>query len=130
MAKRAKPLSNQDILNSWATVDGAGNYAARITGSIMVGAANAPQEYGIDAAGADTYTTIVTASADREHVSISLQGSNDAIVSLDGGTTDHIYVPANSMLVMDSVLIANADDVQGKNATPGSNYTNLAVTIW
>lgn len=93
-------------------------------------AGNAPQAYGIDATGADAYTTVVTAGADRHHMMVSLQGSNDAIVSIDSGTTDHFYIPAGSTHVFDGILIANSATVQGKNATGGSNYTNLAITVW
>lgn len=90
----------------------------------------APQAYGIDAAGADTYTTIVTADAERHHISISLQGENDAIVSLDGGTTNSFYIPAGSSHVFDNVLISDTANVQGKNADAGNNYTKLSITIW
>lgn len=90
----------------------------------------APQAYGIDAVGADAYTTVVTAGADRKHITISLQGSNDAIVSLDSGTTNHYYIPANSIHTFDDVRIDNSATVQGKNASAGNNYTNLAITIW
>ena len=89
-----------------------------------------PQAYGIDAVGADAYTTVVTATAQRTHISISLQGSYDAIVSVDGGTTDSFYVIAGSVQTYDSVLLANGAMVQGKNANAGQNYTKLAITIW
>ena len=90
----------------------------------------APQAHGIDIAGVNTYTTIVTANADRRHISISLQGSYDAIVSLDSGTTEHIYVPANSTITLDNVLILNTATIQGKNVTADENYEKLAVTVW
>jgi len=90
----------------------------------------APQAYGIDIAGVNAYTTIVTANADRRHISISLQGSYDAIVSLDSGTTEHIYVPANSTITLDNVLILNTATIQGKNVTADENYEKLAVTVW
>lgn len=91
---------------------------------------NLPQAHGIDAVGANAYVTVVTAGADRHHIAISLQGSNDAIVSLDGGTTEHFYIPANTTWVFDDVLIANSVNVQGKNAAGGLNYTNLSITIY
>ena len=104
-----------------------------INGRILVNTeaqGNLPQAYGIDAAGTDAYTTVVTATADRHHIVISLQGANDAIVSLNSGTTEHFYIPANTSWVFDDVLIANGATVQGKNAVGGSNYTNLAITIY
>ena len=90
----------------------------------------APQAHGIDVAGVNAYTTIVTADADRRHIIISLQGSFDAIVSLDSGTTEHIYVPANSTITLDNVLILNTATIQAKNATTDENYEKLAVTVW
>ena len=90
----------------------------------------APQAHGIDIAGVNTYTTIVNVNADRRHISISLQGSYDAIVSLDSGTTEHIYVPANSTITLDNVLILNTATIQGKNVTADENYEKLAVTVW
>jgi len=93
-------------------------------------AGNAPQAYGVDAAGADTYTTVVTASADRHNMHVSLKGSNDAIISIDSGTTDHYYIVAGSTQVFDDILISNTATVQGKNASAGNNYTNLTITIW
>lgn len=90
----------------------------------------APQAHGIDAAGADGYTTVVTAGAVRYHMSVSLQGANDAIVSIDSGTTESFFIPANSAHVFDNIIIANSATVQGKNASGGNNYTNLAITIW
>lgn len=89
-----------------------------------------PEAYGIDAAGADTYTTLVTPTDDKEHLYLSLGGSNDAIVSIDGGTTDHFYIPAGTTVFLDALLIKSGVAIQGKNATPGSNYTNLTASIW
>ena len=104
-------------------VTNAGTFAVQQT-------AGAPQAYGIDATGADTYATIVTASAARTRILITLQGANDAIVSVDGGTTDHIYIPAGSVISLDNLAIANGVAVQAKNASAGNNYSNLSVTIW
>ena len=104
-------------------VTNAGTFAVQQT-------AGAPQAYGIDTTGADTYATIVTASAARTRILITLQGANDAIVSVDGGTTDHIYIPAGSVISLDNLAIANGVAVQAKNASAGNNYSNLSVTIW
>jgi len=118
-------------------VDGT-NVATVVGGLLQVGIADVvagmdatvPQAYGVDAAGADAYTTIVTvAGGAKYHMSYSVQGAYDAVISLDG-TTDHFYVPANSAGVFDDVVIANGATVQGKNAGAGENYTNLAITIW
>lgn len=97
--------------------------------TLVIGANN-PQAYGEDAVGDNTYTTIVTANAERHHIFISLGGANDAVVSVDGGATDQFVIPANSVHTFDGVLIANGATVQAKNKTLGQNYTDLRITIW
>jgi len=86
--------------------------------------------YGWDLAGTDTYTTLVTPSRDMENILISLGGENDALVSLDGGVTNHIYVPAASIIVLDAIKLQEGVAIQGKNASGGSAYAELAVTVW
>ena len=88
------------------------------------------QALGTDAAGADAYATILTSGAAANHIQVTLGGSNDAIVSVDGGTTDGIYVPAGSIVTLDSVTIGATTAIQAKNATGGSNYANMSITIW
>ena len=104
-------------------VTNAGTFAVQQT-------VTSPLAYGTDATGADTYVTVVTASSAKTHIYILLGGSNDAIVSVDSGTTDAIYVPANSGLLLDDINIANGATVQAKNASAGNNYTNIRITIW
>ena len=88
------------------------------------------QAKGLDVVGADSYTTVLTPTANASHIMISLEGSNDAIISLDAGTTDQINVPANSVVVLDDVSITSGTAIQGKNATGGSNYSTLNISIW
>jgi hypothetical protein len=90
----------------------------------------APQAYGFDATGQDTYATIVTASANRAHLIIHNAGTNPAIISVDSGTTDHFYVPGGAVFVLDNLLIASGATVQAKNGSAGNNYANLFVMIW
>lgn len=97
----------------------------------MAGFPTYPQAYGIDAAGSDTYTTIVTPSVyDYNHMYVSVQGTNDAIISMDGGVTDHFYIPAGTVILFDSLKMDDGVAIQAKNASAGSNYTSLAITIW
>lgn len=95
-----------------------------------VAPAGTMQAVGGDATGADTYATILTAAADATHMLLSLGGSNDAIISLDNGVTDHMVLPAGSVIVLDSLDIPDTTVIQAKNRTPGSNYSSLAVSIW
>jgi len=103
------------------------------SGELLVAAAastSAIQAKGTDATGTDAYATVVTSVAAASHIMIVLQGSNDAIVSIDAGTTDSIPVPAGSIVVLDNVTIAATTAIQAKNASAGNNYTNLDLTIW
>ena len=88
-------------------------------------------EKGIDAAGENTYADVIAATA-RECSNISVSVSTeDAIVSLDGGTTEHIYVAADAApFVLANVNIPAGSQIQGKNAGAGSNYANLIVHVW
>ena len=96
----------------------------------VIDAPAAPQAFGVDTTGADTYATIVTPSADATHIYISNEGSNPAIISVDDGTTDQFYVQGNSLAVFDDVEILDSVDIQAKNGNAGNNYTNLRITIW
>lgn len=88
-------------------------------------------EYGVDAAGENTYADVI-ASAARGCQSIMLEcATNDAIVSLDDGTSDHIYVVAGAApIVLNGVSIPEGAAIQGKNASAGDNYANLRIHIW
>ena len=86
---------------------------------------------GRDAAGADTYVTVIASAATTErkytHIvaSVSTYG---ATLSFDGGTTESVDVPAGGGVGMDDVEITGA--VQAKNETAGSNYTKLSISVW
>ena len=88
-------------------------------------------EYGADAAGENTYANVIAATK-RQCTNLMVAcATQDAIVSLDGGTTDHIYVVAGAQpLTLNGIVIPKGAAIQGKNAASGSNYANLNVTIW
>jgi len=94
-------------------------------------ASGLPVAFQTDAEGADAYATVVTAP-DRvcHYARIQLDAGHDAIVSLDGGTTDHLFVKANSQEALAGLTIGPGASIQGKNAAAGDNYTNLRVTVW
>ena len=85
---------------------------------------------GVDATGADAYATIVTAATAKTHIMVTNLGEFGAIISLNGGTTDHLRIPGASGVTLDSVAIASGAAIQAKNMTAGSNYANLTITIW
>jgi hypothetical protein len=86
--------------------------------------------YGVDDTGANAYATVVTGPArtcSYAHISV---GANGAIVSFDGGTTDHIAIPANTTWLLEGLLIAASAAIQGKNLVAGSNYADLRISVW
>lgn len=83
-----------------------------------------------DVAGADTYTTLKTPSANATHAFITLGGTNDAVISFDGGSTEGPVIPAGTAVIFDGLTITSGVAIQGKNKTAGQNYANLNVSIW
>lgn len=134
------PAANVNV-NQWggtATTIGQKAMAASVPvvlasdqSAIPTSAAGAsPQSLGTDATGQDAYATVKTPSANATHLQVGLGGANDAIISLDGGVTDHLYIYAGTIVTYDNILIANGVAIQAKNAVGGSNYSNLRITIW
>lgn len=87
-------------------------------------------EYGTDAAGENTYATVINGIA-RECNSLSVYcATHPAIISLDGGTTEHLYVNAGEQFVFHGLVIPKGAVIKAKNATSGSNYATLSVAVW
>jgi sporulation protein YlmC with PRC-barrel domain len=103
---------------------------ATLTIGEVIVKATAPQAYGEDATGQDAYATVLTTTTAKSHMHVSLAGSNDAVISIDGGAADHFVIPANSSHVFDNLLIAATTNIQAKNKSAGNNYTNLRITVW
>ena len=88
--------------------------------------------YGLDATGTDAYAEVIAdpATAVEYHWIAAGCASFPAILSLDGGTTDTIYVAA----ALTGPLLIHVDggfkSVQAKNGTAQSNYTALWVQVW
>jgi len=93
-------------------------------------AASGLPTHGSDTTGANTYAAVVTAP-DREchylHVAVA---DNGAIISLDGGVTDHFAIPANTERLFPGLVIPAGAGIQGKNLVTSSNYTNLHISVW
>lgn len=92
--------------------------------------------YGKDATGQNAYAQIIASprgSGTYENKMYTNMlvwcATNDAIVSIDGGASDDIYVSAGKEpMRLDGLTITKS--VQAKNATGGSNYANLVVIVW
>lgn len=86
---------------------------------------------GTDATGADAYATIIaapTAPLFYTHLQ-AICATNDAILSVDGGTTDSFVVKAGAdPIPIPGLQIREA--IQAKNRTGSSNYANLFVSVW
>ncbi len=85
---------------------------------------------GTDAAGEDTYASVVTAPARTCHYLHVSVATHAATISLDGGTTDHFTIPAGSAWLLEGLSIPASADIQARNAAAGSNYADLAVSVW
>lgn len=86
-------------------------------------------EYGVDTTGADAYATIITPTDDYTRISIDVE-TNDVIISVDGGTTDNLYVKAGTMLALDGYDIERGIAIKAKNGSAGNNYANLVINVW
>lgn len=91
--------------------------------------------FGIDATGENTYTEVVASprgardNENKEYTElIASCATNDAVISLDGGTTDNIRVVAgNTPIHLKGLKITQA--IHGKNADSGSNYADLVINV-
>ena len=90
-----------------------------------------PQYWADAAANADdSYFDMGTAVKDCTSASLYVE-TNDAIVSFDGGTTDHFFVDVDAgQIVITGLNIPKGSVISGKNAVATADYTNLRVSIW
>lgn len=90
-------------------------------------------ESGFEASGDDDnlYNTIMTSPArECNHMHVAV-GNGGVRLSLDGGTTIHYYIPANTERVFDGLVIPSGATIQAKKyVDAGIVSTNLAISIW
>jgi len=86
---------------------------------------------GSKAAGGNAHAVVVAALTGNEVASrlTARCETNDAILSLDGGTTDHVRVVAGDAPLELTGLTPFAS-VYAKNAVEDSNFAKLTVNIW
>ncbi len=89
-------------------------------------------QYGVDAIAdlGDGYTTVITAA--RRCTSMSLYVETfDAIISFDGGTTEHFFLDASmGQILLTGLDIPKGAVIQAKNASAGSDYLEMSLAIW
>lgn len=117
------------IVGQAGVAAGAGAVGAT-TQRVSVGSTSMQTRGTEDAVGADSYTTIITPSADATHLVASLSGNADAICSFNAGVTEHIVVPASSVIALDAITITSGVAIQCKNKTAGANYINMNISVW
>ena len=102
------------------------------SGAVIVVSRSGLPTYGLDAVAEtdDSYATIVTAPARECHYLHVAVESYGAIISLDGGSTEHFQIPANTERLFPGLQIPAGAVIQGKNAVAGEDYTNLAISVW
>ena len=102
------------------------------SGAVIVVSRSGLPTYGLDAVANtdDSYATVVTAPARECHYLHVAVESYGAIISLDGGSTEHFRIPANTERLFPGLTIAGGAVIQGKNAVAGEDYTNLAISVW
>jgi len=86
--------------------------------------------FGTDAAGQDAHAKVLDCPSRVTHHLIAFAEINAAILSLNGGTTDHVYVPAGGGVALDGLAIPASAEVHAKNAVGGSDYANLRLMVW
>jgi hypothetical protein len=123
----------QTLYYYWVTAGNIDGYSTYSTGDsgwrIMSGGTNAgiPPSCGWIVAGSDTYVTIIAARTGTDYYNTLsiICGTNPAIISLDGGTTDNLYIPAAVWVDLPVPRLQGA--IAAKNAGAGNAYANLYV---
>lgn len=86
--------------------------------------------YGGDVVGADAHAKVLDAPARETHYAHVSVGANGAIVSFDGGTTDHVALPADTTWLLEGLVIPASAEIHAKNLSAGNNYADLRVSVW
>ena len=104
------------------------------TGALLVSTEGAVSSdlptYGTDAAGQDGHAKVLDCPDRVTQHLMAFAEANGAVLSLDGGTTDHVYVPADGGVALDGLAIPAGAEIHAKNAETGNDYANLRVMVW
>lgn len=108
-----------------------------VDGALSIQSTEAPDWYGlpqyaVDAAANadDSYFDMMQTTKVCTSCSMYVE-TNDAIVSFDGGTTDHFFVDVGAgQIFITGLDIPIGATISGKNAVAAADYTNLRVSVW
>ncbi|MFW6159435.1 MAG: hypothetical protein ACOC8E_08770 [Planctomycetota bacterium] len=100
------------------------------TGALLIADEGGLPVYGTDAAGQDAHAKVLDCPARVTHHLIAFVETSGALLSLDGGASDHVFVPADGGVALDGLAIPAGAEVHAKNAVGGSNFANLRVMVW
>lgn len=110
-------------------IDAAGNVASIFEGHLQSSEHSGLPTTGFDTAGADAYTTILTAPRRCSHLFYMI-ATKDGILSLNGGVIPHFYLLAGTSDHLPGLDIPAGSVIQAKNFAAGQNYANLYISIW
>jgi hypothetical protein len=111
--------------------DHRGQRAELVDGHVKVVSASGLPLHGYDAStAADTWQTIMAVNRECHYAYLIVQ-TNDAIVSFDGGASEHMYLTKTIPVgPLEGLKIPAGATIVARNATAGQNYTLLHVFVW
>ena len=89
-------------------------------------------QYAIDAAAEidDSYYDLMVTTKVCTRASVYVE-TNDAIISFDGGTTDHFFLDKDAgQVLLTGLKIPVGATISGKNAVGAADYVNLRIAVW
>lgn len=90
---------------------------------------NLPNQRTVDA-GDNDYIHVMDAPAHTCQNLYAFCVTNGAYLSLDGGVTTHVAVPAGVVVVLSDLKIKASDEICAKNLTEDAAFALLHVSVW
>lgn len=102
------------------------------TGELCVVNASGAPIMGTEAAGENTYATVMVAGRECHNLSAYCTGglNGDVVLSIDGGVTDALFVARGTHTVFNNLTIPKNATISARNGVAGTNYAALYVSIW
>lgn len=137
VVKGAVASGNYEIVGSLIQsvfIRGREGHEAKVSsaGELRIRQATGLPFYMIDAAANadDSYFDLGTAPRACSFCSIYVE-TNDAIISFNGGVTDHFFLDKDAgQVLLQGLDIPAGATISGKNAVAAADYTNLRIAVW